>query len=411
MDVIAIWFIVLGLLLLFISLSNSWLQRVPLTTSLIYLVIGVLLGPTGSGLLKIDMLKDAKLLEHLSEIAVIVSLFNAGLKLRLPLKDQLWRLPVGLAFISMTIGVGLVALIAKEFLGMNWAAAILLAAVLSPTDPVLASEVQVKHPNDHDKLRFTLTCEAGFNDGTAFPFVMLSLGLMGLYSSGSDLQSWILKDVLWAVTGGLGIGFTVGLALGWLEKRFRHLVKKAKIMNDFLALALISLSYGIAIACHTYGFLAVFAAGITMRQLETRQSKWNLNHPFQKISDEVLFFNEQFESLLEVAVVILLGSMLRLEQFTVATAVIGLSLMFLVRPLSVFLVGLPMRESKKQLGLMSWFGIRGIGSVYYLAYAITHGIPEELATQIIGITFSLVAISTVIHGLTVTPLMKKFIDA
>ena len=411
MDVIAIWFIVLGFLLLFISLSSTWLQRVPMTTSLIYLVIGVLLGPAWANLLKIDMLKDAKLLEHLSEIAVIVSLFNAGLKLRLSLRDKLWRLPIGLAFISMTVGVVLVALIAKEFLGMNWAAAILLSAVLSPTDPVLASEVQVKHPNDHDKLRFTLTCEAGFNDGTAFPFIMLALGLMGLYSTGSDIQTWIMKDVLWAVIGGLGIGFTVGVALGWFEKRFRHLVKKARILNDFLALALISLSYGIALAFHTYGFLAVFAAGITMRQLEMRESKWNTKHPFQKISDEVLFFNEQFESLLEVAIVIILGSMLRLEQFTTGTVIIGLSLMFLVRPLSVFLVGLPMKESKKQLGLMSWFGIRGIGSLYYLAYAITQGIPQELATQVIGITFSLVAISTVIHGISVTPLMKKFIDA
>lgn len=406
MDV-AIWFIILGFLFLFISISNSWLQRAPLTTSLIYLIIGVSLGPYGLKILQLNMFAHSKFLEHLCEVAVIVSLFNAGLKMRLPLNHKFWRLPIALASISMIIGVGLTAFASHWLLDFSWPAAILLGAILSPTDPVLASDVQVQHPNDHDELRFTLTCEAGLNDGTAFPFVMLALVLMGLEGSHQTLNDWLIYDVLWAITAGIGIGVLVGLSLGWLEKNFRPYVQEIEVLNDFLALALICLAYGLSLSVKAYGFLAVFTAGIVVRQLEMRTPIWHIKHSLQKMSDGVLFFNEQFERLLEVAVVIALGSMLQLSHFSKSTLIIGGGLIFLIRPLSVFIVGLPMGQKYKRLSLISWFGIRGIGSLYYLAYTITHGISESLANELIGLVFSLVAISTVIHGLSVTSLMQR----
>ena len=144
-----------------------------------YLAVGFGLGPAGLGLVTPDPIAHAAFLERITEIAVIVSLFTAGLKLRVPLSDRQWLLPVRLAFVSMAVTVGLIALIGVTLLEMSPGAAILLGAILAPTDPVLASDVQVENPWDRDHLRFSLTGEAGLNDGTAFPFMMLGLGLLG----------------------------------------------------------------------------------------------------------------------------------------------------------------------------------------------------------------------------------------
>ncbi len=402
----ALWFIVLGLLFLFISISHSWVERVPLTTSLIYLIIGVLLGPYGIGLLDLHIEKNTKLLEHLTEIAVIISLFNAGLKLRLPLAHKFWRLPLGLATVSMVASVSLIALSAHLLFDFDWGLAILLGAILSPTDPVLASDVQVKRPGDNDQLRFTLTCEAGLNDASAFPFVMLGLALMGVTESQNVIQNWVLVDLIWAILGGVGTGMGVGFLMAWFDKKIKPKVSQVTILNDFLALALISLSYGIAIAIKSYGFLAVFVAGVMVRQLEMKVPFWKLKGNFGKVSDGVLFFNEQFERLWEVGIVIILGAMLRWNDFSQDALILGFLLALIIRPLSVFLIGILRREKLSQLGYISWFGIRGIGSLYYLSYAIAQGVPREMSGKISSLTLSLVAASIFIHGLSATPLMN-----
>ena len=180
-----VWFVITGALLIGMALAGTVLKRLPLTAAMFYLTAGALLGPWGVGLLQMDALDDASGLERLTEIAVIISLFTAGLKLRLPVSDRRWRAAMLLATVAMVLTIAGVAAFAVAALAMPLGAAVLLGALLAPTDPVLASDVQVEHEHDAEPVRFSLTGEAGLNDGTAFPFVMLGLGLMGTHELGA----------------------------------------------------------------------------------------------------------------------------------------------------------------------------------------------------------------------------------
>jgi NhaP-type Na+/H+ or K+/H+ antiporter len=182
-------------LLILMALASSVVSRLPLTTALLYLGAGVALGPAGGGLIVINPLRHAALVERITEVAVIVSLFTAGLKLRLPLSDPLWRLPLRLVTVSMVLTVGGLTLAGVLGLGLPLGAAVLLGAVLAPTDPVLASDMQVEHAWGRDRVRFGLTGEAGLNDGTAFLFVLLGLGLLGLHDLGAHGGRWLVLDV------------------------------------------------------------------------------------------------------------------------------------------------------------------------------------------------------------------------
>ena len=268
MESVSIWFVVAGALFISMALAGSVIARLPLTPAMLYLGIGILLGPQVSGLVRADALTHAPVLERMAEIAVIVSLFTAGLKLRVPVLDRRWLLAVRLATLSMAVTVALVATAVVVGLGFPWGIGIIIGAILAPTDPVLASDVQVEHPFDEDRLRFGLTGEASLNDGTAFPFVMLGLGLLGLHDLGDGLWRWVAVDVLWATAAGLAIGGALGTGVGQLVLYLRRTHKEAVGLDDFLALGLIALAYGIALVCHAYGFLAVFAAGLALRRVE-----------------------------------------------------------------------------------------------------------------------------------------------
>ncbi|MBA3882516.1 MAG: cation:proton antiporter [Chthoniobacterales bacterium] len=423
-----ITYLIIGLLLVGVAVSGTMLKRLPLTATMVYLGLGALLGPLAVGLFIIDPLQRATLLEHAAEIGVIVSLFTAGLKLRVPLHDKLWWIPVRLAFLSMTITVGLVALLGAYVLGLPWGAAVLLGAVLAPTDPVLASDVQLESATDTDRLRFSITGEAGLNDGTAFPFVMLGLGLMGLHEIGEWGWHWLAVDVIWAIAGGLAIGAGGGLLVGKLVIYLRREHKEGIGADEFLALGLIAFVYGAALLTHTYGFLAVFAAGLALRSLErvqtgdtpaeqmkemvsTGKKEELATHPDKApahMAETLLGFNEQMERVLEVALVLLVGAMLT-PQFVSWRDLWLVPVLFLVvRPIAV-LLGTPGRQiGPTQRGLICWFGIRGIGSLYYLMYAVTHGVPAEMATRLISLTLCVIAVSVVVHGVSAAPLMKWY---
>ena len=162
------------------------------------------------------------------------------------LSDGRWLLPLRLAILSMLVTVALVAGVGVLALGLPLGAAILLGGILAPTDPVLASDVQVANPGDRDRLRFALTGEAGLNDGTAFPLVMLGLGLLGLHDIGSFGWRWLAVDVIWAVTAGVAIGAVLGTAVGRLVLYLRRTHKEAVGLDNFLALGLVGLAYGAA---------------------------------------------------------------------------------------------------------------------------------------------------------------------
>ena len=243
---VAAWALIVGGLLVLMALSGSTLKHLPLSTAMLYLPVGLAIGPLWLGLARFDPIADAKLLEHLTEFVVVVSLFSVGLKLSVELDDRRWLLPLRLAVGSMVLTVGLIAL-AGLALGLPLGAAVLLGAILAPTDPVLASDVQVSDPEDRSRLRVALTGEGGLNDGTAFPFVMLGLGLLGLHPLGEWGVRWFMVDVVWAVCGGLAIGGALGTLMGRLVLHLRMRHAQAVGYDDFLALGLIALSYGAAL--------------------------------------------------------------------------------------------------------------------------------------------------------------------
>ena len=421
-----IWFVITGALLIGFALAGTELKRLPVTPSLFYLIAGAWLGPWGVGLLHIDALDDTAMLERLTEIAVIISLFTAGLKLRLPITDRRWRVSMALAGIAMVLTIAGITTFGIA-IGLPLAAALLLGAILAPTDPVLASDVQVNHEHDSEPVRFSLTGEAGLNDGTAFPFVMLGLGLMGHHELGVNGWHWWSVDLVWAVVAGLGVGTLCGAGIARLVIYLRREHKEAVGLDEFLALGLIALSYGVALLIGGYGFLAVFAAGLSVRRVEREHAEVtpstqvknaaNLSAEEQAtnpgtapayMASAVLGFNEQLERLGELAVVVVVGSMLaRIDNFGPGLW-LAFILFVIIRPLATTLTLLPTRLSRAQRAFIAWFGVRGVGSIYYLAFALSHGVDGPLARQLVDLTLVVVASSIVLHGVSVTPLMQLY---
>jgi NhaP-type Na+/H+ or K+/H+ antiporter len=428
----ALWSVTVGMLLVLMALAGTVLKRLPLSTAMLYLLVGLGVGPLGLGLMAPSPHADAHMLERIAEVVVLLSLFTAGLKLSAGLSERRWLLPVRLALNAMVVTVALIALAAWLFLDLPPGACILLGAILAPTDPVLASDVQLQEAGDTDRLRFALTAEGGLNDGSAFPLVMLGLGLLGLHDLGTWGWRWFAVDVLWATAAGLGTGWLLGIAIGRLVLHLRREHKEAVGLDDFLALGLIGLSYGCALLLHAYGFLAVFAAGVALRALEQRQSNGNaslprvekaLVDPDRSVADKlavhpqhgpafmaraVLGFNEQVERIGEVAVVITIGALLWAVPWTQAAWWFVPLLLLVIRPLAVRLGMGRSRVSEGQRWLIGWFGIRGVGSLYYLMFALNHGLPAQLADQLIALTLSVVVTSIVVHGVSVTPLMGAY---
>jgi NhaP-type Na+/H+ or K+/H+ antiporter len=399
---------------------------------MLYLAAGIVLGPIGWAVLVIHPQNHALLLERLTEVAVLLSLFSVGLKLGLPLSNRHWFLPLRLAFVSMVLTIALIAATGVLLLGMSLGAAVLLGAILAPTDPVLASAVQVESSEDRDRLRFSLTGEGGLNDGAAFPFVMLGLGLLGLHDLGTGGWRWLVVDVLWATVGGLVIGGILGTLLGRLVVYLRARHNESIGLDEFLALGLIALAYGLAVLSHTYGFLAVLAAGLALQRVKEQPGVVSLSatdhtagpptdphriinasgpHTDKSSADmmqAVKGFNEQMERIGELVIVLVVGTMLSFAALP-AKAVGFLVLLFLlIRPASVWLGLLGAPVSRDQRFMIAWFGIRGIGSVYYLMYAISHGLAKPLAEQITAITLAAITVSIVLHGISVQPIMRLY---
>ncbi len=426
------WIALSGGLFLMMALSSAYLPRLPVTSSGIYLALGWAIGRIGLG--SIDFLTQKTVFEHLTEIAVILSLFVGGLKLRLPLSDPAWFASFRLAGPVMVGSIaGLAAFVHYGF-GWTWGTALLLGSVLAPTDPVLAGRVAVSHAGDQDRMRYGLSGEAGFNDGAAFPFVVFSLLWMEHGGGGDWIGGWALHRLVWAIPAGLVLGFYLGKWVGRLAIVLRRRYPDSGAPGDFLALALIALAYAGAETCGAWGFLAVFAAGLGFRRSEvqvvqshpavasgekhphppaeefahSRSEQGSVPHQTKTTGSlfaEILAFGDTAERLLEVMMVVLLGICLATYWDWRA---IPLALVFfgLIRPACtlLFLKGTP--TDLTQRWLMGWFGIRGIGSLYYLSYALTHGLSTQ-AAEIVGITLSVVALSIILHGLS-NPLLEIY---
>jgi NhaP-type Na+/H+ or K+/H+ antiporter len=394
------YLLAIGLLLLGSTLGSKWIARLPLSYALIYWAVGVFLGPYGIELIQIK--PGAEFLERLTELVVIVSLFNCGLKMNRPLTMGAWNSTIRLIGLLMPLSILAIAVAGHGLLGMDWGIAILLGAILAPTDPVLASEVQLMHTNDKNELRFGLTSEGGLNDALAFPFIYFGLHWLNDNHWKTWLISWVGIDLVWAVAAGVGAGIAVGKAANWLAKRFHKTYGVEEDMEDLVAIAVILLTYSMTEIINGYGFLAVFVAGITVRRSHHLQHEKKLSQ---------LEFTGQIERLLEIGTILLLGAMLRLEPLLKyggqALLITGL-LLFLIRPLGAWIsmTGAQLRPITRLL--FGWFGIRGVGSLYYLSYVLSEGIPDAIGAQLGWIVYGVVTVSVILHGISATPLMTWY---
>lgn len=419
----ATWFILLGSLLLVVGFTASYIKTGPATSAIVYLLIGFVVGPMGFGLFHFNPLQESALLELLTEIAVLISLYCAGVKMPAPVTFSRWRNPLRLAVVSMALTVGIVALFGYYWLALPLGAAVLLGAVVAPTDPVLATEVQVRHADDPDRLRFALTSEAGMNDGSAFPFVMLGLGLLGLHDLGDAGWRWFAVDVIWASGAGIGIGIVAGCFVGWLVQKLRTTFTDSEFLESFLGLGLIAFAYGISLLANAWGFLAVFSAAVALRHTELKLAGLKQAYsdttsgethpgvapqPIAHVHQSSLVFNEHLERLAEIVLVLLIGGSLFWDSWSWRAVGFAAFLFFVARPISVHLGLLGSKAPMRLRNLAGWFGVRGIGSLYYLMYAIQHGLPEDIALELIHLTLVVVALSILVHGISVKPAISRF---
>ncbi|GAA3005135.1 cation:proton antiporter [Streptomyces fulvorobeus] len=380
----------------------------PLSMPLLFLVAGVGVYLLPLPLPVIDPVEDRQLTEHITEIGVIISLMGAGLALNRPVGWRRWGTTWRLLGVTMVLTVVATALVAWWLLDWPPAAALLLAAVLAPTDPVLASEVRVGEPteeeDDEDEVRFALTSEAGLNDGLAFPLTYAAVALAAAAGSGWStawVGAWAMEDVAFKCIVGVLSGVLVGRLLGWLFFHARSPVLRMSEHRDgFVALGATFLAYGVTELIGGYGFLAVFTAACAIRAAERAHGFHNILHDFV----------EQIERLFTAALLFLLGAFIALGGLASLTwqgAVTGLVLLLVIRPLSGWagLLGSPMHA--RQRWVVAGYGIRGIGSLYYLAYALgQHDFPVPARELWAVVTFTVLT-SVVLHGVTAGPVVTR----
>jgi NhaP-type Na+/H+ or K+/H+ antiporter len=387
------------------ALLPRLLAKVPVSMPMVFLAAGVVAFVAIPALPTPDLLVHVDGATHLAELCVIISLMGAGLALDRPVGWRRWGSTWRLLGIAMIICVVVVTLAAHYILGLGLAAALLVAAALAPTDPVLASEVQVAEPAEdpdqppEDEARFALTSEAGLNDSLAFPFVYAAMAIAAAGSLTWEVAgTWLAVDVGWRLLAGVGMG----IGVGWLlRKLFFHAptepLRLAQHAEGFVALAATLLAYGLTEAIEGYGFLAVFVCACMIRAGER-------SHGYHRVLHQWV---EQLERLLTVAILVLLGGaiargMLQPLQWLDYLMVIGFLLV--VRPAAAWLGLLGGRTGPQERAVISFFGVRGIGSIFYIAYALGHAVFAD-AARLWGLVGLTIAASVLLHGVTATPAM------
>ncbi len=198
------------------------------------------------------------------------------------------------------------------------------------------------------------------------------------------------------------MGIIVAKVVAWIDRTLQKRRPADDLMEDFVAISIILLTYSITELVNGYGFLAVFVAGVVIQQSSDHEQDKRLAQ---------LEFTEQIEKLHEVAAIVILGTMLLIEpmlKYAGQSLLIATLLFLIIRPLGVWLSLLGQNLPKKTKSLMGWFGIRGLGSIYYLTYALGEGIKGETAEQIVWITLTIVVFSIIIHGITAAPLIAWY---
>lgn len=405
----SILFAAAGLAVFVAAVLPKALRNAPFSMPMVFLGAGIAAFSLIPTLPDPDPLQHSDFTVHIAEICVIISLMGAGLALDRPVGRKTWATTWRLLGIAMPLCIITLTLLGMWFLGLGLGAALLVAASLAPTDPVLASEVQVGEPADEeeeadqeDEVRFGLTSEAGLNDGLAFPFVYLAIAISIVGSSPSAwFPEWFGVDVVWRLAAGLVLGFLIGKVLAMLFFSARKAsLRLSNHSEGFVALAATFLAYGITEMIEGYGFIAVFVCAVTIRSAEH-------THGYHKILHSYV---EQLERLMTVVILVLLGGAIArglLAPVGWAELLVALAFLLLVRPLAGWLGLLGGKTGPRERIALSFFGIRGIGSLYYLAYALGKGEFSDRAEWLWGFVGLVVALSIVIHGATTSPLMNQ----
>jgi sodium/hydrogen antiporter len=376
------------------------------SASLIYLGLGIAAATMIEllGVQWIDPLADTTLIEHLAEFALIVALFGTGLKLERAYDRRTWRSVARLLGIVMPLTIGAVALFGSAVMGLSLGAAIILGAALAPTDPVLAGDVGVGPPGEEedDEPRVALTVEAGLNDGLAFPFVFL--GAYVATDGGTNwVGEWLAADVLYAVLAGAAIGAGGGYLIAWSIVRLRARRLMTEALDGWIAVAAVLLVYGVAEIAGSYGFLAVFAAGVAFRNYE------HGHEHNRRVHDGA----EVVEKFCELGLILLLGSLVTvtgLGEVGWAGWLLVPVLLLVIRPLATAVAFIGSSTRPVERAFMGWFGVRGIGSLYYVAVALGLGIlSEDEARSLFWTVAACVVFSIVVHGVTASPLSRRML--
>jgi NhaP-type Na+/H+ or K+/H+ antiporter len=422
-----------GVVALAAAWAPAYLETRPLSLPIVLIAIGMVVFGLPLGLPLPDPLEHVEVTERVTELGVIVALTGAGLGIDRPIGWKRWGAAWRLLAIAMPLFIAAVALLGWAMLGLSAAGAMLLGAALAPTDPVLAADVQVGEPTIEDAVdpegqrgdagepgamhgdtghagdtgeeleddvRVALTAEAGLNDGLAFPFVYAAIALAGSASAGEWVPRWIAIDLGVRVIVGIAAGFLVGRLLSrvFFDPPGR-LAALADAADGFVALAATFLAYGLTEIIGGYGFLAVFVAAVTVRARERRHEYHRVLHGF----------SAQVEHLIVVGLLVVLGGVVvrgglaGIDAPMVAVAVLGV---LVVRPIvgRVALIGTEVTPPERRA--MAFFGIRGIGSLYYVAYAIRQtGFVQ--ARTIWTTVLVAVLVSVVVHGVAATPVMRR----
>ncbi|MBE7177107.1 MAG: cation:proton antiporter [Mucilaginibacter polytrichastri] len=409
MEISVYYLFIIGIAALGMAWMPTLAARIGISYSIIYLVLGMLIyWLTGDTLDEPRPLVQNDFVLHLTEIVIIISIMGIGLKIDRPFSLRNWQLPIRLIIITMLVSIAAIAAVAYYFLHLDLAQSLMLGAVLAPTDPVLASDVQVGPPNEgkYDPVRFALTAEAGMNDGSAFPFVRMALAMWLAQSGGGPWFShWFFYDVLYRIAAAIVIGYILGRIINYF---FFLLPEKQNIADDvqegFVALSATFVIYAVTEMVHGYGFMAVFVAAITLRH-KAREHEY-----FTKLHR----FTDQIERMLLAIVLLLLGGSVvngildPLDWKLIAAAFV---VILFIRPIAGYVGTIGVRMQKHKLnGLhrfaISFFGIKGVGSIYYLTFVL-HATTFPDPDMIWAFVVFVILVSIMIHGLTASRIIGK----
>ncbi|RYG87205.1 MAG: sodium:proton antiporter [Alphaproteobacteria bacterium] len=397
-----VWLTMAGVLIALVAWLPLALKRLPLSLPILCIAVGVGIFLVPSVSLRPLPLAYPEVTERFTEFVVIIALMGAGLKLDRLFNWRQWSVTWRLLAITMPLSIAAITAIGGWGLWLGWTAALLLGACLAPTDPVLASDVQVGPPKTggEDEVRFGLTSEAGLNDGLAFPFVNLAIALALAAETGEPWgREWLLHNVVWEIGVGVAGGWLIGWLFGWLTFRVPAETKLAKTGDGLIAIAATFVSYGLTEMVDCYGFLAVFVTALTLRR----------SHRDHEFHHEMHDITEQIERIAMMVLLILFGGALvngLLGALRWTDAAAAAAIILIVRPLAGLIGLIGFRADRSEKLTLAFFGIRGVGSFYYLAYALNHAQFGE-AERLWGIVGLVALFSILLHGLTVTPAMRS----